>query len=127
MSPRVLLVDAFNDEREMYAEYLKATGFRVRSFDNAAAALKDAAFIAPCAVVVRLQPRRPSAIDRFRGNPATRHLPIVALSTSTLEEERQAALKAGCTRWFLLPCVPEQLAIALDDLTRQVLPCRRTA
>jgi DNA-binding response OmpR family regulator len=127
MMPSVLLVDAFRDEREMYADYLTATGFRVRSFDNTAAALKDAAVNAPCAVVVRLHPRRPSGIERLRVNPATRQAPIVALSTSTLDSERRAALKAGCSLWVLLPCLPEELAVAIDEVTRRAQPCRRTA
>jgi len=117
----VLLVDAFNDEREMYAEYLRATGFNVRPFDNVESALADAALNSPSVAILRLHPWHghrevPALIGRIKRHAATRGARVVALGTAMSPDEREASLRAGSDRYVLIPCLPDQLVGTIGDV-----------
>ncbi|MGH7313039.1 MAG: hybrid sensor histidine kinase/response regulator [Candidatus Rokuibacteriota bacterium] len=47
---------------------------------------------------------------RLRQHPATRSLPIIAVSALARPQEREAALHAGCDAYLSKPFVPEELA-----------------
>lgn len=126
----LLLVDAFRHEREMYAEYLAANGFRVASFERIEPAVAYTASTIPDVVVVRMrQPNRAVVADalmeRLKANARTRHVPVVVISASPLAEDRDAMIKAGCDRYLLLPCLPDELLKAVRDVL--VVHRRRSA
>ncbi len=47
----------------------------------------------------------------LKGDPATRHLPIVALSAHAMATEGDRARAAGCDGFIAKPCLPADLVL----------------
>lgn len=120
----VLLIDAFPDEGEMYAEYLATCGCATEVCCDAHVAIEHATRNAPDIVVTRLRQSGPlTGIDivaRLKAHDATRHVPVVMITTSMSAADRDAALQAGCDGYMLLPTLPDDLFAEL----RRVLATR---
>jgi len=117
MASSVLLIHANSDDREMYAEYLSAHGFRVTE-----AGTTDAAFpliLRAGAVITGLLV--PGSFDgvelitRIRQDPATAEKPIVVVTACTFSHQIERARRAGANVVLLKPCLP---AVLLDELQR---------
>jgi CheY-like chemotaxis protein len=61
------------------------------------------------------------ATRRLRGSPATRDIPIIALSAHALAGEREKALAAGCNDFDTKPIEFDRLVVTL----RRVLASRK--
>jgi len=117
--PLVLVVDDFSDTRTMYAEFLEFSGFRVIEASDGYEALAQVAARKPDIVVMDLS--LPgidgwTATRRIKADPATAHIPIIAVSGhsgSEIEEAREA----GCVDCLVKPCMPDDLV----DRIRAVL------
>jgi CheY-like chemotaxis protein len=116
---KVLIVDDFEDNRAMYAEFLRYSGFEVIEASDGAQAIEQATAMTPDVIVMDLS--LPvldgwEATRRLKGDPRTRHIPVVALTGHALEGHSQGAREAGCD-WFLAkPCLPETLLNTLNEL-----------
>jgi CheY-like chemotaxis protein len=125
---KVLIVDDFEDNRAMYAEFLRYSGFEVAEASNGAEAIEKATKLAPDVVVMDLS--LPvldgwEATRRLKGDSRTRHIPVVALTGHALEGHSQGAREAGCD-WFLAkPCLPETLLETLNELLSGLSPPAR--
>lgn len=112
----VLLVEDYEDAREMYREYLEFCGFHVVTARDGAEALVRAAQADPDIVLMDLS--LPGidgweAARRLKANPATAHLTIVALSAHALSAEGERARQAGCDGFIAKPCLPSDLVAQL--------------
>lgn len=120
-APRVLLVDASRDEREMYAESLRLEGFTTLQATSARDAFRLASELAPQAVVtgVKLEGQADGlALTRqLKATAATRHMPVVVLSAYGSSRYREAAAEAGCDLFLVKPCLPGDL---VNTITRFV-------
>lgn len=116
----VLLVDAFPDEQNMYAEFLRFSGFDLVFCAAPSRVLAMATEHPISAVVTRI--RQPGAIDgieltrQIKTDERTRHIPVVIITTYTDPVFESLALQAGCDRFLLLPCLPDRLAAELRQL-----------
>ena len=111
--PVVLLVDDFQDNREMYAMYLDHTGFRVVEAANGHEALDVAFSSVPDVIVMDLSlPGLDGweATRRLKADARTRHIPVLALTSHALEGFSKGARDAGCDGFVTKPCLPENLA-----------------
>jgi CheY-like chemotaxis protein len=122
---RVLIVDDFEDNRAMYAEFLRYSGFEVIEASDGAQAIEQATATTPDVIVMDLS--LPvldgwEATRRLKADPRTRHIPVVALTGHALEGHSQGAREAGCD-WFLAkPCLPETLLGTLNELLSEEGP-----
>lgn len=110
--PLILIVDDFQDNREMYAMYLSYTGFRVAEAANGYEALEQAAALKPDLIVMDLSlPGLDGweATRRLKADPSTMHIPVIALTSHALEGFSEGARAAGCDAFVTKPCLPEQL------------------
>jgi CheY-like chemotaxis protein len=119
-APLVLVVDDFQDNREMYAEYLEFSGFRVLIATNGQEALDRAFADRPDLIVMDLS--LPvldgwEATRRLKADPRTRGVPVIALTGHALAGHSQGAKEAGCDGFLAKPCLPQALA----EKVRQVL------
>jgi CheY-like chemotaxis protein len=110
--PVVLLVEDYDDAREMYRDYLEFSGFCVETARDGAEALCKARTAAPDIVLMDLS--LPvidgwEATRRLKADPATAHLTIVALSAHALAVEGERARRAGCDGFIAKPCLPAEL------------------
>ena len=122
---KVLVVDDFEDNRAMYAEFLRYSGFDVTEASDGAEAIEKATALRPDVVIMDLS--LPivdgwEATRRLKAEPKTRDIPIVALTGHALEGHSQGAREAGCNRFLAKPCLPETLLETLRELLPGVAP-----
>jgi CheY-like chemotaxis protein len=116
---RVLVVDDYDDSRELYAEYLQFVGFDVSTAADGAAAVECAQSQA-CDVIV-LDIALPkldglTVLRQLRSSSATRDVPVIVLSASVSAELRAAAMAAGAHRFLTKPCPPEEVEKAIREV-----------
>ena len=113
---RVLVVDDFADNREMYVAYLRFAGFAVDEATNGREALDKVAAVVPDAIVMDLSlPELDGweATRRLKSDPRTRHVPVLAVTGHALAGHSRGALDAGCDAFVTKPCLPEELLTRL--------------
>ncbi len=110
--PLILLVEDFDDAREMYREFLEFSGFRVITARDGREALEQARELDPDLVLMDLSLPGIDGWEATRilkNDAATSHLTIVALSAHALAAEGERARKAGCDGFIAKPCLPGDL------------------
>jgi two-component system cell cycle response regulator DivK len=115
--PLVLLIEDFDDARDMYAEYLTFSGLRVAGAADALTGLKMAEDLQPD--VILMDAALPGlsgwdAIRRLKANSTTRNIPVLMLTGHVLGDAKERALAVGAAGFIAKPCLP-------DELTRQIL------
>jgi CheY-like chemotaxis protein len=112
--PLILVVDDYQDAREMYAEYLQFSGFRVAEARNGNEAVEQAFALKPDLILMDLSlPGMDGweATRRLKADETTRHIPIVALTGHALAGASEGARRAGCDSFVTKPCLPDDLVI----------------
>lgn len=110
--PLVLVVDDYQDAREMYAEYLEFSGFRVAEASNGEEALDKAFTLLPDVILMDLS--LPvidgwEATRRLKSDERTRNIPVVALTGHALASEGTGAQEVKCDAFVIKPCLPDTL------------------
>lgn len=108
--PLVLVVDDYQDAREMYAEYLKASGFRVEEARTGVEAVAKAREIKPDCILMDLS--LPGidgweATRQLKADRSTNHIPVVAITGHASELASRDARAAGCAAFVLKPALPD--------------------
>jgi CheY-like chemotaxis protein len=129
-SHTVLLVDDFPDGLEMYDEYLTYRGYHVVVARNGQEAIQQAQQHRPD--VILLDIRMPvmtgtDAMQTLRADPTFSNVPIIALTAHALDSERHAALAAGFDELIAKPCLPDELASAVERILARATHCRRVS
>jgi CheY-like chemotaxis protein len=116
LRPLVLVVDDYQDAREMYAEYLSFSGFRVAEATNGAEAVEKALELRPDVILMDLSlPGMDgwTATRQLKSDDRTRHIPVVALTGHALAGASDGARQAGCDAFVTKPCLPDDLVVEL--------------
>ena len=117
--PLVLVVEDYQDAREMYAAYLQFSGFEVAEAGNGIEAIEKTQELLPDIVLMDLAlPRMDGweATRRLKNDPRTRHIPIVALTGHALAGHAEGAREAGCDAFVTKPCLPDALVAEIKRL-----------
>jgi two-component system cell cycle response regulator DivK len=115
----VLVVEDYQDAREMYAAYLQFSGFDVAEAANGIEAIEKTTELLPDIVLMDLAlPRMDGweATRRLKGDPRTRHIPVVALTGHALPGHSDGAREAGCDAFVTKPCLPDALVAEIRRL-----------
>ena len=110
--PLILVVDDYQDAREMYAEYLQFSGFRVAEARNGNEAVAQALELKPDLILMDLSLPGMDGWEATRvlkADDRTRRIPIVALTGHALAGASEGAKRAGCDSFVTKPCLPEDL------------------
>jgi CheY-like chemotaxis protein len=124
--PLILVVDDFEDNRAMYAEYLELSGYRVAQAADGEEAVAKVRELSPDAVVMDLSlPVMDGweATRLLKADPRTKDVPVIALTGHALAMHSRDAREAGCDEFLSKPCLPEELVQKLEE----VLSARRRA
>jgi CheY-like chemotaxis protein len=110
--PLVLLAEDFEDARELYRDYLEFSGFSVETAANGREAIDLAVSLLPDLIL--MDASMPvldgwQATKELKANPATKHIPILALTAHAFDDARQDARDAGCDGFVTKPCLPDDL------------------
>jgi DNA-binding response OmpR family regulator len=109
---RVLIVDDAQDNRELYAEYLRFRGFVVSEAATGAEGIEQVRRVDPDIMLLDLRLPDVNGADvsrQVRAMQATSRPTIIALSACVSESDVNAALGSGCDRFIAKPCLPETL------------------
>ena len=115
-SPLVLVVDDFQDNREMFAEFLSLSGFRVAEASTGREAIDRGFELLPDVILMDLSlPELDGweATRQLKNDPRTSHIPIVALTGHALADHSREAREAGCDAFLTKPCLPEVLVVEI--------------
>jgi two-component system, cell cycle response regulator DivK len=118
----VLVVEDYQDAREMYAAYLQFSGFDIAEAANGVEAVEKTIELLPDIVLMDLAlPRMDGweATRRLKADPRTRHIPIVALTGHALAGHAEGAREAGCDAFVTKPCLPDALVAEIRRLLDQ--------
>jgi CheY-like chemotaxis protein len=111
-APLVLVVDDYRDARELYVETLLVAGFRVAEAADGHAAVRQARALLPHVVLMDLSlPGKDGwqATRELKADPATRHIPVIALTGHAHGAAQADAAAAGCDAFLMKPCLPDAL------------------
>jgi CheY-like chemotaxis protein len=118
--PLVLVVEDSRDAREMYAELLRLSGYRVAEAADGEDALDKADDLVPDAIVMDLSlPGLDGreATRRLKASPRTAGIPVAILSGMPAELIRSAGADVCMTK----PCPPDVLLEAVHRLVSRNL------
>jgi two-component system cell cycle response regulator DivK len=122
-SPLILVVDDYQDAREMYAEYLQFSGFRVAEAKNGNEAVEKAFELRPDLILMDLSlPGKDGweATRELKSDERTRHIPVVALTGHALAGASEGAKKAGCDSFVTKPRLPDDLVVEVRRMLNAV-------
>jgi len=110
--PLVLLAEDFEDARELYRDFLEFSGFTVETAGNGREAIDLAVSLLPDLIL--MDASMPvldgwQATKALKAHPATKHIPILALTAHAFDDARQNARDAGCDGFVTKPCLPDDL------------------
>jgi CheY-like chemotaxis protein len=123
--PSILIVDDVEDNRRVYAMFLRARAFDVTVASDGHQALAKARARLPDLVVMDLAI---PGIDgwevtrRLKRDRRTQRIPVIALTGYVLAGAREAAEEAGCSAFLTKPCLPDDLIRAIQRILRTVAP-----
>ena len=119
--PLILVVDDYQDAREMYAEYLQFSGFRVAEARNGNEAVEQAFALKPDLILMDLSlPVMDGweATRRLKADERTAGIPVVALTGHALAGISDGAREAGCDSFVTKPCLPEDLVLEIKRVLK---------
>jgi len=117
--PLVLVVEDYQDAREMYAAYLQFSGYRVAEATNGVEAIEQAHELMPDIILMDLAlPKMDGweATRRLKSDDRTRNIPIVALTGHALAGHAEGARQAGCDSFVTKPCLPDALVAEIKRM-----------
>ncbi len=115
----VLVVEDYQDAREMYAAYLQFSGYRVAEATDGVDAIEKTLELMPDIILMDLAlPKMDGweATRRLKMDERTRHIPIVALTGHALAGHAEGARQAGCDSFVTKPCLPDALVAEIQRM-----------
>ncbi len=109
-TPLILVVDDYQDAREMYSQYLKASGFRVAEARTGIEAVAKARELKPDCILMDLS--LPGidgweATRQIKADHKTTGIPVVAITGHASEIAMRDPRAAGCVSFVLKPALPD--------------------
>ena len=116
---RILLVEDNEMNREMLSRRLSRRGFEVITATNGQASIDMAASQQPDLILMDLSLPVVDGWDatrRLKANPATRRIPVLALTAHAMDGEREKSLAAGCDEFDTKPIDIDRLLLKIWSL-----------
>lgn len=116
---RILFVDYYADALQVWAEYLRLSGYIVTACSSGVEALVAAERHPPDVAVFDLEMPGISGFDlvrQFRARAATTHVPIIAMTGHSGPDTAANARAAGFNLVIVKPCDPDRLMAEIDRL-----------
>ena len=116
---KLLLVEDNEMNRDMLSRRLERRGFKVLIAIDGAKGIDMAASEKPDLILMDMS--LPvidgwEAARRLKADPATRHIPIIAITSHAMEGDRRQALDAGCDDYDTKPVELDRLLGKIDAL-----------
>lgn len=118
----VLIVEDYDETREMYAEFLEVAGFRIAEAGTGDFAIRTAHHRQPSVVIMDLSLPDMSGCEaaaQLRRDARTMDIPIIALTAFSRHEAADQALRSGCDVFLEKPLAPNDLVDQINDLLKR--------
>jgi signal transduction histidine kinase/DNA-binding NarL/FixJ family response regulator len=119
-SPKILVVDDNEDNRNVVADMLRPLGFVIAEAEDGAAGLTQMAAFKPDAVILDLVMPKLNGLEmirRIRQSSEWDHLPLIVSSASSYQDDREKSLAAGANAFVPKPV---EITLLLDTLRQQL-------
>jgi two-component system cell cycle response regulator DivK len=116
----ILVIEDNDNNRMLVRDVLQATGYRLIEAENAEDGLRMAAEQRPAMILMDIQLPGMSgseALQRLRANPATRAIPVIAVTASAMTQDRRHIMAAGFDGYQAKPISVRELL----ETVRQIL------
>lgn len=116
---RVLLVEDNELNRDMLSRRLQRRGFQVITAVDGESAVQTAAQMLPDLILMDMGLPGISGWDatlKIKADPATKHIPIVALTAHAMHPDREHALQVGCDAFETKPIELDKLLNTIRGL-----------
>lgn len=111
-APLVLIVEAHDDSRHMYADFLAMFGFRVEQASDGPEGLRKVQRRSTSVVVLALNLPKVDGwmlTGLMKSDPRLRTTAVVGLTGHATEEVEARARQVGCDGLLVKPCLPGDL------------------
>jgi two-component system, cell cycle response regulator DivK len=116
-----LLVEDHVETREMYAEWLMFSGFRVAEAATVEEAIEKTLSLRPHVITTDLGLPGSDGRElcqRLKADERTREIPVIAVTAWAIGNQVERARSAGCDSVLLKPCLPEDLLKEIQRLLK---------
>ena len=103
---KILIVEDFDDSRQLMAHYLRRWGYAVSEAADGLEALNQTAAVHPDLILMDISMPRMDGLEataRLKADPATRHIPVVIVTAHCQQSRIDSALDAGARDVFIKP------------------------
>lgn len=110
--PLVLLIDDHVDTRDLLSIMLQGAGVSLAEAGTGEEALQRIAARQPSLIFMDMSLpdcHGTEVVRRLKRDPATRDIPVVALSASVRQADKAAAVEAGCIAFLEKPVLPDDV------------------
>jgi CheY-like chemotaxis protein len=117
---RILLVEDNDMNRDMLSRRLARRGYEVVTAVDGEQAVQMARTGAPALILMDMSlPVMDgwAATSVLKGDPATKDIPIIALTAQAMSGDRQKTLDAGCDEYETKPIDLDRLLLKMQSLT----------
>jgi two-component system cell cycle response regulator DivK len=122
MSKRILVVEDQPDNRQIIRDMLAPTDYEITEAENGEQALAAIARQRPDLILMDVQMPIMDGYEvtrQIKADPATRSIPIIAITSHALDGEEQTARAAGCDGYVPEPYSPRQLLAKIQQCMPQ--------
>ena len=118
----MLVVEDFEELYELYSDFLAGAGYAVEGSSTGEQAIEEARRLVPDVIIMDLGLPRMNgweAIQLIKSEPATSHIPVIALTGHVQKRFADLARQAGADRVLFKPCLLHELLDELQQLLRR--------
>jgi len=122
---RILLVEDNEMSRDMLSRRLSRHGYEIILALDGKSAIETAHCISPNLILMdlRLPDMNGKEVTRLlKSDPATTHIPILALTAHAMESDRAEALRIGCDDFETKPVDFPRLLAKISSLVQKQIP-----
>lgn len=125
MTDKILYIEDNPLNLRLVRKYLKVLGYEMAEAVDGRQGIQKAISEQPCLLLVDVNLPDMDGLEvtrRLRKNPATAHLPIVALTANSMHGDRERCLEAGCDEYLAKPVARFELKNMLERfLTKPIV------
>jgi two-component system, cell cycle response regulator DivK len=121
MAARILYVEDNAQNMRLVRKILTATGYTVLEAVNGVTGMAMAAAEQPDLILMDVNLPDISGLDatgRLKADPATKHIPVVALTANAMHGDRENCLAAGCDGYLAKPVMKAELLSAVETYAK---------
>jgi CheY-like chemotaxis protein len=118
---RILLIEDNDDNLTVYRTILEYVGFDVLEARDGEAGISEARNGRPDLILMDISIPKIDGFEATRilkADPATRSIPIIALTAHALEEDRKRAHECGCDGFLAKPIAPRRVVSEIRRFLR---------